>query len=180
MAFDPLLVQIAVTSVALIFALSALQKLRDLLTFESAIEAYELAPAALVKPLTIALPILELGAAVTLVPEPTRQLGALLAMLVLTIVTLAIVLNLLRGRTDVACGCGGIEDEQVLSWSLVVRNLGLGTLVCTSFADLSLRVPLWLDYVSTLAGALACFGLYVLSNQLVANAPRLGRLRVAA
>lgn len=39
--------------------------------------------------------------------------------------TSAIIINLLRGRRDISCGCGGIVGNDLLSWWLVLRNMFL-------------------------------------------------------
>ena len=174
------MVEMALATVAIIFLVGAWQKLRDLMAFEIAIEAYELIPTVLVRPLAIALPLLEITAAITLVIVLTRPLGAALALVVLAMVTGAVAINLLRGRTDVGCGCGGLEDEQTLSWALVMRNMLLAIFVVSSFAGAALRALTWLDYFSIAAGAVCFYGLYLLANQLIANQPRLLGLRTSA
>lgn len=51
--------------------------------------------------------------------------GSWLAGLLLISYTLAIGINLLRGRNRISCGCGGVVGDHQLSWWLVLRNLGL-------------------------------------------------------
>lgn len=176
---DGVLTDALIAAAALVFAVGAWQKLRDPLSFEISLEAYALAPAALLRPLSFALPALELASAALLLPTSTRALGALLALLLLAIVTGAVAINLLRGHTDVGCGCGGLEDEQPLSWALVVRNVLLAAAVASGLATGSGRALVWLDYLTVAAGALCLYGLYVAANQLIANQPRLLRLREA-
>ncbi len=177
---DPAMTSLAATTVALVLAAGAWQKLRDPLAFELAVEAYELLPAALVRPLARLLPLLEGAGAVLLVIGPTRAVGAALALAVLALVTGAVAVNLLRGRTDVGCGCGGLEDEQPLSWVLVARNALLAGLALAAAGTAAPRSLAGLDYLTIAAGALALYGIYVVANQLIANAPRLARLRRAA
>jgi len=178
MPLDPVIQHVACALLAIVFASAAWHKLRDLLAFELALDAYALLPSPLVRPFAWTLPLLESLAAVTLVLTPTRTAGGVLAIALLALVTGAVVVNLLRGRTDVGCGCGGIEDEQTLSWALVARNalLALGGLA--AFAPTSPRALTWLDHVSVAGGALALFLVVALANQLIANQPRLARLRV--
>ena len=174
---DPVLTHMAAATLAIIFLVGAWQKLRDRMIFEISVDAYELVPLALVAPLALLLPIMEGAAGALLVTPSMRLPGAVLAACVLFVVTAAVVINLLRGHTDVGCGCGGVEDEQTLSWALVVRNAVLGAVLMLSLATPASRVLVWLDYVSTAAGAIALYGLYVLANQLIANQPRLLSLR---
>lgn len=178
MPLDPAIQHLACALLAIVFASAAWHKLRDLLAFELALDAYALLPAPLVRPFAWILPLLESLAAVTLVLTPTRITGGWLALALLALVTGAVVVNLLRGRTDVGCGCGGIEDEQTLSWALVARNVLLALAGLAALAPTSARSLTWLDHVSVAAGALALFLVVALANQLIANQPRLARLRV--
>ena len=123
---DPVPVAIAAAATAIVLLVGAAQKLRDLMLFEAAIEGYELAPSFLVKPLTVMLPVAEAAAGLLLLFPSVRAAGGALALAVIALVTAAVAVNLLRGRTDVSCGCGGVEDEQTLSWALVARNVALG------------------------------------------------------
>jgi len=180
MPLDPAIQHLACCLLAIVFASAAWHKLRDLLAFELALDAYALLPAALVRPFAWTLPLLEGLAAVTLVFTPARSVGGLLALALLGLVTGAIVINLLRGRTDVGCGCGGIEDEQTLSWALVARNALLALAGLAALAPTGARALTWLDHVSVAGGAMALFLVVALGNQLIANQPRLARLRVHA
>ncbi|WP_409176901.1 MauE/DoxX family redox-associated membrane protein [Brevibacillus fortis] len=51
------------------------------------------------------------------------KLTAGMATFLLLIYTLAISINLLRGRRNISCGCGGIAGNHHLSWLLVLRNV---------------------------------------------------------
>lgn len=59
------------------------------------------------------------------------------AMGLMVIFTVAITINLLRGRKDISCGCGGVMGNHKISWWLVVRNgcVSLGFLLCFSFEE---------------------------------------------
>ena len=74
---DPVIVTIAAAATAIVLLVGAVQKLRDLMLFEAAIEGYELAPALLVKPLTLALPLAEGAAGLLLLRDrrPKEQAG---------------------------------------------------------------------------------------------------------
>ena len=161
----------------MLLLIGAWQKLRDVAAFGAALAAYELLPAALVGAVAWVLPVIEAIAGLTLVIDRTRLLGVLLTSALLLLVTGAVIANLLRGRTDLNCGCGGIEDEQTLSWALVVRNAVLLSLVGLCALTPAARALLWLDYVSVAGGACCLYGLYAMNNQLAANQPRLMRLR---
>ncbi|HET6803163.1 MAG TPA: MauE/DoxX family redox-associated membrane protein, partial [Casimicrobiaceae bacterium] len=106
---------------ALVLVAAALQKLRDWPSFRAAVADYRLLPDAFTVPVALAVPAAELLAGVALMVEPLRILGAGLASVVIGTSTAAVAINMLRGRTHIDCGCGGIEGRQPLSWALVVR-----------------------------------------------------------
>jgi hypothetical protein len=63
-------------------------------------------PEALVPLFARAFPVLEAVAGVALLLDATRSVGLVLSVAVLGLAT-AGVANLLRGHTDIDCGCGG-------------------------------------------------------------------------
>ena len=178
MLTDPAVSAMLVAAIAVLLLVSATQKLRDVPSFHGVLDSYALLPAALLRPTAWTLPIVEASAGLSLLGERTRVLGAALGLTVLGAVTLAVAINLLRGRTDLGCGCGGIEDEQSLSWILVMRNLLLAGVLSLSLAHPTPRAFMWLDYLTIGLGAIALYGMYVSANQLLANQPRLWRLRI--
>lgn len=178
MQTDLVFVHAARATLAIVFLVAAWQKLHELEVFEAALANYRLLPEALLAPAARALPAFELATGLALVIAPFSALGGLAALALLLLVTGAVVINLLRGRRDVGCGCGGIEDEQMLSWALVVRNTVLIMLALVALAPPAARDLIWLDYLAVAGSTVAGYGIYLVSSQLIANAPRLARLRV--
>ncbi|QWJ09315.1 hypothetical protein J5V76_28760 (plasmid) [Bacillus mycoides] len=41
----------------------------------------------------------------------------------LTVYSLGVIINLLRGKSNISCGCGGSLESNHLSWPLIIRNL---------------------------------------------------------
>ncbi|MEX2479825.1 MAG: MauE/DoxX family redox-associated membrane protein [Gammaproteobacteria bacterium] len=179
MQADLVFVHAARATLAIVFLVAAWQKMRELDVFEAALANYRLLPEALVALTARALPAFELATGLALVIAPGSALGGLAALALLLLVTGAVVINLLRGRRDVGCGCGGIEDEQMVSWALVARNIALLMLALVALAPPVTRDLVWLDYLSVAGSAVAGYGIYLVSSQLIANAPRLGRLRTS-
>lgn len=176
-ALDPTLPHMCAALLAMVFLAGAWQKLQDMAGLAMAIENYRLLPASLAAAAAWGLVAMEVAAGVLLLPLATRQIGVAMAMAVLLVVTAAVAINLLRGRSAIDCGCGGPEGSQHLSWGLVLRNglLGLGATVAA--AAPTERQLVWLDGLTVLAGALALYGIYVAANQLMANHPRLLKLK---
>ncbi len=176
-ALDPTLPHIAAALLAMVFLGGAGQKLRDADGFVMAVEQYRLLPEAWSPAAARGLVAAEIAAGLLLLPLATRAAGAALALAVLAMVTAAVAANLLRGRREIDCGCGGPEGGQHLSWGLVLRNGFLAAAALLAAAAEAPRELVWVDGLTVVAGALALYGLYAAANQLLANRPRLLKLR---
>jgi len=177
---DPTLPHIFAALLAIIFLGGAGQKLRDVDGFVMAVEQYRLLPERWAAVAAKSLLAAEIAAGLLLLPLATRAAGAGLALALLIAFTVAITINLLRGRRAIDCGCGGPEGGQHLSWGLVLRNVTLGAMAALSSATLATEIPrtlVWLDGLTLVAGTLALYGLYAAANQLMTNRPRLLKLR---
>lgn len=174
---DPVLSLAVRLTMAGVFLTGGLHQWRDRAMFAAIVEGYALLPRRLVTPVATLLPLAEMAAGFLLLWPATGGHGALAGLGLLGAVSAAVVINLLRGRRDIDCGCGGASGDQTLSWALVARNgvlaglLGLGVLPPSARA---LTAP---DVGVALFAGLAALGLYAASNQLLANAPRLKALR---
>jgi hypothetical protein len=158
---------------ALVLISGAVAKLHDRADFALAVEAYELIPERLVPAFTRAFPLLELAAALLLIPTATRSVGVVLTLAVLGAATAAVIVNLQRGRRMIDCGCGGASGRQPISWWLVLRNAGLAAVTLVALFGPGLQ----LDLVGAVMGALAFVLLYAAGDQLLANGLRQAALR---
>jgi len=166
---DPVFPLIARACTALLFAGALWHKLRDLDAFRRALAGYELLPAGLVPVAALLLAGAEGLALLCLVWWPAP--GALLAAALLALYALAIAANLLRGRRDVDCGCGGRGVG--LSWLQVARNLVLVVVAWVAGLSAAPRSLTWLDVLTVVAASLGLAALYLALDQAL-------RLRVAA
>jgi hypothetical protein len=99
------------------------------------LDEYRLLPAKAVPAAALLIPLLELGVAVCLLIPAGRVVGAAFSVVLLTVFTVAIVLNIRAGRRTISCACFG-SDKQVLGWDLVARNAMLaGVGVAVAVAD---------------------------------------------
>ena len=114
-------------AIAFVFVVAAVPKLLDLRGFEAAVENYALLPTRLVRPVTRALPWVELISAGALIVGVAVAPIALLASLLLLAFATAISVNLLRGRR-IDCGCQGTIAPRTLSWPLVLRDVALAAM----------------------------------------------------
>jgi len=117
-----------VTLLAAVFFAAGISKLRALETFEGVVQNFRLLPERLVAPAAYTLPIVEVAVAAALLVPVSRSYGALAAVGLIGVFTVAVAINLLRGRREIDCGCFNSELKQRLSWWLVLRNLALAGL----------------------------------------------------
>ena len=165
MNFDPHIVWSLRLFLALLLAAASLHKLRDLPTFGNTLAEYRVLPGSLARGLAPLVPVVEGGLAVALL-SPLAGTAALLTGGLFLIYSAAIALNLVRGRREISCGCGGFGSAQPIHGGLLWRN---GLLLAASAAA-CIAVPwsgsLWL----LVALSLALLLLYAASDQLLANA----------
>lgn len=129
---------VAAVFLAFVMARGALHKLKDP-AFEGTLADYRLLPAALLPAAGPALIAAELAAAFALILPAARPWGAALAMALLALYAAAIAVNLLRGRREIDCGCGG--PGELISWALVGRNLALIVLAAPSLYRPAIEDP---------------------------------------
>ncbi|MGH8597361.1 MAG: MauE/DoxX family redox-associated membrane protein [Gammaproteobacteria bacterium] len=175
-ALDPVFRYAASFTLAAIFLLGALDKMRYRELFATVVEAYGLLPVPFVAAFAFVVMISELLIGGLLLFPITWPWSQLLGIWLLFVVTGAIVINIVRGRTDLACGCGGASADQELSWTLVLRNGVLAAVLTAAVASPTPRAMVALDYLSIALAVSVGFSLYATVNQLAANAPRLARL----
>ena len=117
---------------------SGLGKLTDLTDFARGVRTYHLLPDRAVPLFSRLLPWIEIAVALTLVLGILVPVVAIAATVLVTCFTIAVVINLLRGR-EIACHCHGIAASPTISWGTVARNLPL------------IGLSLWLGVVAPIA-----------------------------
>jgi len=168
---DPALHWILRLGLALVFAVSALAKLRSLGEFRRTLRAYGVLPPALEGVAAPLVPLLELAAAGLLLGSRTDA-GAFLLLGLLALFSGAILVGLRRGG-GFSCGClGGLVDEP-LSPALLLRNAVLALLVGLLLYSPSARPLEPLDWITVLFGGLLFFLAYLGAGTLLANSVRL-------
>jgi hypothetical protein len=164
---DPVAVWTARLVLAAVFAMAAFAKLRSLEEFVGVVHNYRVLPECLVRPVAYAMPPLEAAIALALLLEPTRSAGAIGAAALLAIFTLAMALNLARGRVEIDCGCFAATLRQRISWALVGRNVALMALAALAIPSSgAARALTWLDAVTIIAASSSAVLLYVAFTQL--------------
>ena len=158
--------KVAVGTIACVFALALYHKARDFPRFRASLEAYGIVPGFLVPVCAPLVMGLEVGALVCLfVPGGPESL---LAFSVLGIYSVAIVVNLVRGRDYIDCGCGDLPTP--LSGWLVLRNgllMALAWPYGVAAHPVAVEPVAWLLVVITVV---VLMSLYLTMEQLLANA----------
>jgi len=170
---DPVAAGTIVGALALVLLAAAWHKFSEPEVFEGSLSAYELLPQWLVVPVARLLPWVEAGLAIGVLVPVTRPaaLGAVIALLL--VYAAAIGANLLRGRRDIDCGCGGAT--QPLSWGLVARNLILCAAALVATRPTVERSMDWTDALTLVLGVLAFYALYLMADELLRQASRLAQ-----
>jgi hypothetical protein len=177
---DPALELVLRGALALLLGSGAVQKARDLSSFRTAVEGYELLPARVVAPAAIAFTGLEAALALALVaPAGLRLRGPALgaAALLFGLYAAAIAVNLARGRREIDCGCSGPAARIPLSGWLLARNALLigAALACLGGATAR---PIGAVDVLTITGAITALALvWTAVHGLIAYSAALDRMQ---
>ena len=165
-ASDPGLLLAARWILAAVFAVGVAHKLTAPRAFAITLAGYRLLPARLARP--AALIVIAAEAMTTLFLVANRPGGGTAAALLLAVYTIALTLNLVRGRRDIDCGCSGPQLRQTLSWRLPVRNVLLLTLAVVAARTAAERQLAALDWLTAGVAALAFASLYFAIERLAA------------
>ncbi|AOK56912.1 methylamine utilization protein MauE [Burkholderia stagnalis] len=182
MTIDPVLATGAQAGAAIVVLLGAAAKMRRPAAFRDALGGYRLLPDALTAPAAFALPLAEaFGAAALLFPD-TRTIGAGVLVALLLAFAAALAINILRGHTDIDCGCSGFaatrpDAPRGIGWFHVARALLLAALAATAFAEPAARAVVWFDYLTLFFAVLLIVCTLLTADVLLANVPRLSHLR---
>jgi methylamine utilization protein MauE len=110
---------------ATVLVIAGLLKIGSLSSFGKQIASYEIMPAGLATVSGYLIPPIEIGIGISLLFLPVIAAGA--ACLFMSF-ALAVGVNLLRGRSELRCGCFGPTGKHTISLTHVVGNVGLSLL----------------------------------------------------
>jgi hypothetical protein len=167
--------EVARLTIAVIFAFAAFHALREWAVFGGIVEQYRIAPRWLARIAARILPPLELAAAAALVLPRTSSAGAVLGLCLMALFTVAITINLVRGRVSIDCGCGGASGQR-LSPGLVLRNLVVAFGLVVAWLAPPNGVVDGVTTIGVIGASLALIALYFAANQLMTNFQALGAL----
>lgn len=158
---DPVLQWTFALTLALVFCSAAVSKSLAWAEFEGVVQNFRVLPNPLVRIVAWGLPPLESVIGLMVLFPATREFAASIMLLLLLAFGSAIAINIVRGRTNIDCGCFRSALKQNLSWWLVLRNavLAIFAVLCTSFV--STREMSWADNFVVVMAALALFIVYM-------------------
>lgn len=116
-----------------LFLSTGMSKWKKMQEHIAIVKEYRILPASSIPLFVRAEIAVELLTGVLLFLGMFQTFGASLASLLLILYSFAIALNLIRGRREISCGCGGVAGNHRISWLLVVRNLLLTMLAAWVF-----------------------------------------------
>jgi hypothetical protein len=153
----------ASVGVGLILLIAGVEKWRHRTLLPGVIANYRLLPAALVAPAAIALPVAEILIGGTLIAG-FAPLPVMLAILLLGLFGLAMAINIVRGRSQIDCGCGRSQLRHPIGWPLVARNTVLAMLLTPRLVPVpSLSA---MDIGTAAVGGVALYLAYLLCNSI--------------
>jgi uncharacterized membrane protein YphA (DoxX/SURF4 family) len=114
-----LLIRLLMASIFLSTAISKIKHFDDsILT----IQDYKIIPNSFSKPFSVANILLEIVIGSLLLLGIIQKFTSVIGAILVLIYTIAITINLFKGRNDFSCGCGGVLESNTISWWLVIRN----------------------------------------------------------
>ena len=170
---DPIIGHLCRGSLALLWFNSSLGKLRAFDDHRKAIARYELLPDFLIPPFARLLPLIEFSTGIGLL---LVDAVAFASISLLAIYSIAIAINLRRGRRDLDCGCGGPTLRQGLSEGLIIRNAALAVASGVVLLPSGNRALGWADGFTIVFGVLLMTLIYASGNQLLAVSNRAGAI----
>jgi Methylamine utilisation protein MauE len=176
MILDPAIGILIVACIALLFASAAVHKLRDLRRFDEIFAAYGFAPMNSGARISWIVPILEITVAAGLAVKVSRPYAGALGIIMLSGYAAAIAVNLRRGHRDLACGCGGPDEQRTIAAWMVWRNVLLALAAAAVFAPWTARQLGLTDGITIAFGLLTVALVYLCIDQLFGNAQRTAQM----
>lgn len=109
--------------VGFLFLSSAISKLNSMTEHIVTVRKYKIIPSRMVRFFSYFETIVELIASILIIIGYKVELAGFIILALLVSYTVAVIINLFRGNTNISCGCGGVVGNHKLSWYLPVRNV---------------------------------------------------------
>lgn len=166
---DPTVAMFASLFIALVLVSAAIPKLRHQDEFLGVVTNYKILPGFLIAPFAKLLPLLELGCAIALMVPALREIAAAVAASLFIMFSVAIAINVGRGRTHIDCGCVRRPTSMSrIGMFHVLRALGLaGISLYAAVASLDLSAVNPESALVALASAIMLSLLYLGADMIV-------------
>lgn len=151
---------------ALIFLVAATSKLLALRSFRMAIATLSPFSYRFSKALSVVIPLIEMLAGLALVLIPAMAFPLLALIFLMSVFTIVITLNLMRGNR-VACNCFGAASEDPISGWTIARNILLVLGLCLAWWLPAPRITASLDLLVPFLTAVMLFTTVALINTIV-------------
>lgn len=153
--------------------------------YAQVMKGYDLILPELARVLLYLIAALEIVTGILIVVPSLRIAGVVLAIGLLLLYLTLMAIQLLKGKSDMDCGCNGAGSETNgrqtrISPALLVRNLALVLLAAlASLAPLSTDAfhHLWQEWLLAIPLAGCLYLIYLSGDQLIANGQRLHQLK---
>ena len=155
-----------------LFATAGIHKLNDRQSFLASLNDYRLVPPLMIPLLSVIVPVFEICLAMLWIFQLLQPVTAILSAVLLCVYTLAIAINLVRGRTHIDCGCNFSavgETGSLISPALVLRNSLLIVAILSTLVPTVQRELVWLDYATIIVTTFIAILFYISASQLLAN-----------
>jgi len=170
---DPVVSWVVSAALAAIFLIGAITKIVDFDRFVGTVQNFGVLPRGAGSVASLVVVALEVGSAAMLLIPQYRIVGGLLGLTLMIVVTGAVLVNLIRGRANIDCGCGGAKGQR-LSMGLLYRNTSMMLgLVGVMILNPSVRQLTAEDAIICTAGIVTMCAIYFAANQVLANSARL-------
>lgn len=148
--------------IIVLFFLTAFDKIKNWSDHQVSIEAYELFNIKWVKLALFIFTSTEIYISFSFLLLDPQLISTTLCILLLSIYTGAVTINLRKGYKYISCGCGSVLESNKLSWEIVIRNFFLITISVYLFASnfLILETYTIIQNISSLLLALGCIFVY--------------------
>lgn len=156
--------------ILVLFGFSAYGKLRNPSVFFAKMKQYQLLPKNLVPFVGTVFIGIESILPFLFLWESTLSLSVALSVGLLAIFTIAIGINVIKGNTEIDCGCflfGSKGGSTYLGWNLVLRNGVLMLLVSSLLLPVPYRELNWYDWLQVCFAILVFGVLYIAMNEIL-------------
>ncbi len=119
-------------AVGCILLFSSVSKLIEFSWFVEVLAAYRLTPPKWARGVASLIVASEMAVGAGLVSRFFAPWPAYAATVLLAALSVAVLVNLVRGRLDLACGCSGLWKGTTIGWQILLRNSGFMALALLS------------------------------------------------